>query len=96
MSEENNELMTNRQLSQLCAKGLCEWCSKEYTRLQIVHNDYKYLLEDSDAPVSDKIIIRPFEKVAFTDADENTWYTPTKQAFTALIGGDKARHIFGF
>lgn len=92
MSEEG-KLMTNRQLSQLCAKGLCEWC---YKTEQKVCSNYEYLCSESDFSVSDQIVIRPFEKVAFTDADENTWYTPTKEAFNALIGGDRARHIFGF
>ena len=92
MSEEV-ELMTNRQLSQLCAKGLCEWC---YKKEQKVRSNYEYLCSESDISVSDQIVIRPFEKVVFTNADENTWYTPTKEAFTALIGGDRARHILGF
>ena len=87
------ELMTNRQLSQLCAKGICEWCYKEE---QKVHSNFEYLANESDLPVSDQIVIRPFEKVAFTDADENTWYTPTEEAFNALIGGDRIRNILGF
>ena len=91
MSEK--ELMTNRQLSQLCAKGLCEWCYKEE---QKVRTNVEYLVNESDLPVSDQIVIRPFEKVAFTDADVNTWYTPTKETFTALISGDRTRHILGF
>ena len=92
MSEEVR-LMTNRQLSQLCAKGLCEWC---YKAEQKVHSNYDYLCSESDISVSDQIIIRPFEKVIFSNADENTWYTPTKEAFDALIGGDRTRHILGF
>ena len=92
MSEEVR-LMTNRQLSQLCAKGLCEWCYKEE---QKVCSNYEYFCSESDISVSDQVVIRPFEKVAFTDADENTWYTPTKEAFTALIGCDRTRHILGF
>lgn len=92
MSEEV-KLMTNRQLSQLCAKGLCEWC---YKAEQKVRSNYEYLCSESDISVSDQIIIRPFEKVIFTDADEKSWYAPTKEAFTALIGGDRTRHIFGF
>lgn len=92
MSEEV-KLMTNRQLSQLCAKGLCEWC---YKAEQKVHSNYDYLCSESDISVSDQIIIRPFEKVIFSNADENTWYTPTKEAFDALIGGDRTKHILGF
>ncbi len=87
------ELMTNRQLSQLCAKGICEWCYKEE---QKVHSDFEYLISASDLPVSDQIIIRPFEKVFLTNADENSWYKPTEDAFNALIGGDRTRHILGF
>lgn len=89
----DNKLMTNRQLSQLCAKGLCEWC---YKAEQKIRSNYEYLYSESDISVSDQIIIRPFEKVIFTDADENTWYTPTEEAFNALIGGDRTRHILGF
>lgn len=92
MSEEV-KLMTNRQLSQLCAKGLCEWC---YKAEQKVRSNYDYLCSESDISVSDQIIIRPFEKVIFSNADENTWYTPTKEAFDALVGGDRTRHILGF
>lgn len=91
--KEEVELMTNRQLSQLCAKGLCEWC---YKAEQKVRSNYEYLCSVSDISVSDQIIIRPFEKVIFTDADENTWYTPTEEAFTALLGADKTRHVLGF
>ena len=87
------ELMTNRQLSQLCAKGICEWCYKEE---QKVHSDFEYLISESDLPVSDQIVIRPFEKVAFTDADEKSWYTPTKETFMSLINSDRTRHILGF
>ena len=97
MNEENNELMTNRQLSQLCAKGLCEWCSKDkHIRSQIVHNDYKYLLSDSDNPVSEQIVIRPFEKDVLMNVDNSEWYIPTKIAFDAILGRDKASRIFGF
>ena len=92
MSEEV-KLMTNRQLSQLCAKGLCEWCYKEE---QKVRSNYEYLCSESDIPVSDQIVIRPFEKVTFTNANENTWYTPTKESFTALLGSDRTRRILGF
>ena len=53
------ELMTNRQLSQLCAKGLCEWCYKEE---QKVRSNYEYLCSESDVSISNQIIIRPFEK----------------------------------
>lgn len=92
MSEEV-KLMTNRQLSQLCAKGLCEWCYKEG---QKVRSNYEYLCSESDIPVSDQIVIRPFEKVAFTNADENSWYTPTKETFMSLIGGERIRRTLGF
>ena len=87
------ELMTNRQLSQLCAKGICEWCYKEE---QKVHSNFDYLVNESDLPVSDQIVIRPFEKVAFTNADENSWYTPTKDTFITLIGGERIRRTLGF
>ncbi len=87
------ELMTYRQLSQLCAKGICEWCYKEE---QKVRTNIEYLAVESDLPVSDQIVIRPFEKVAFTDADENSWYTPTKDSFTTLIGGERMRRTLGF
>jgi len=89
----NEELMTNRQLSQLCAKGLCEWCYKEE---QKVHTDFEYLVSESDIPVSNQIAIRPFEKMPFTDADENKWYEPTKEAYTVLLSSDRTRHILGF
>ena len=89
----NEELMTNRQLSQLCAKGLCEW---SYKKGQKVHTDFEYLVSKSDIPVSNQIAIRPFEKMPFTDADENKWYEPTKEAYTLLIGSDRTRHIHGF
>lgn len=92
MSEEV-KLMTNRQLSQLCAKGLCEWSSKVCDK---VYSYWSYSCKESDEQVPDQVIIRPFEKVIFTDADENTWYTPTEGAFNALIGGDRTRHILGF
>ena len=85
--------MTNRQLSQLCAKGLCEWSSKVSDE---VRTYWDYSCKRSDEQIPDYILIRPFEKVAFTDADENAWYTPTKEAFTALICGDRTRHILGF
>lgn len=89
----SNKLMTNRQLSQLCAKGLCEWSLRNG---EYVHTDFEYPRYKSDKQVDEQIIIRPFEKAAFTDADENTWYTPTEETFNALIGGDRMRHILGF
>ena len=92
MSEEG-KLMTNRQLSQLCAKGLCEWA---VINEQLVRHSYDYTLECQDAPVPETTVIRPFEKVFLTNADGNSWYKPTEDAFTALIGGDRARHILGF
>ena len=85
--------MTNRQLSQLCAKGLCEWSLRNS---EYVHTDFEYSRYESDKQVYEQIIIRPFEKVAFTNADENSWYKPTEYAFNALIGGDRTRHILGF
>ena len=91
--KEETELMTNRQLSQLCAKGLCEWSSKVSDK---VYSYWDYSCKDSDEQVPDYILIRPFEKVAFTNADENSWYSPTKEAFTGLLGADRTRHIFGF
>lgn len=90
---EEVKLMTNRQLSQLCAKGLCEWSSKVCDK---VYSYWSYSCKESDEQVPDWILIRPFEKIIFTDADENTWYTPTEEAFTALIGGDRTRRVFGF
>ena len=93
MSEENNELMTNRQLVQLCAKGLCEWSSKVSDK---VYSHWDYKCKDSDEQVPDWILIRPFEKVALANTDENSWYTPTKESFIALLGADRTRHILGF
>jgi hypothetical protein len=61
-----------------------------------VRTYWDYSCKESDKQVPDFILIRPFEKVAFTDADENTWYIPTKDAFTALLGADRTRHILGF
>jgi hypothetical protein len=46
--------------------------------------------------VPETTVIRPFEKVFLTNADGNSWYKPTEDAFNALIGGDRTRHIFGF
>lgn len=92
MSEEV-KLMTNRQLSQLCAKGLCEWSSKVSDK---VRTYWDYLRKESDEQVPDYVLIRPFEKVVFTNADKNTWYTPTENAFNVLINGDRTRHVFGF
>jgi len=89
----NENLMTNRQLAQLTAKGLCEWCYKEE---QKVRTNFEYLVNESDLPVSDQIVIRPFEKVAFTNADENSWYAPTKDSFMTLIGGERIRRTLGF
>ena len=89
----NDELMTNRQLSQLCAKGLCEWSSKVSDK---VYSYWDYSCKDSDKQVPDYIVIRPFEKVAFTNADENSWYTPTKETFMSLIGGERIRRTLGF
>ena len=89
----NEELMTNRQLSQLCAKGLCEWSLRNG---DTVHTDFEYSRTVSDKQVPEQIIIRPFEKALFTNADENEWYTPTKEAYTLLIGSDRTRHILGF
>lgn len=65
MSEEV-ELMTNRQLAQLCAKGLCEWSSKVSDK---VRTCWEYSYKYSDDQVPDYILIRPFEKVIFTDVD---------------------------
>ena len=90
MSEEV-KLMTNRQLSQLCAKGLCEWSSKVCDK---VYSYWSYSCKESNEQVPDWVLIRPFEKVAFTNADENTWYTPTEEAFNGLICGDRIRQIF--
>lgn len=90
---EEKELMTNRQLSQLCAKGLCEWRYKEE---QKVRNCFEYLCSESDSPVSESIIIRFYEKPPFTDANENEWYLPTKKSYTILLHSDRIRHILGF
>lgn len=90
---EKVELMTNRQLARLCAKGLCEWSSRVSDK---VYSYWDYLDKDSDEQVPDYVVIRPFEKVAFTNADENTWYAPTKESFTALINSNRTRHILGF
>lgn len=87
------ELMTNRQLSQICAKGLCEWCYKEE---QKVHTNYDYLECLSNDPVSEQIVIRPFEKDVLMNIDDSEWYVPTKIAFDAILGRDKASRIFGF
>ena len=89
----DDKLMTNRQLSQLCAKGLCEWCYKEE---QKVSTDFEYLVSEPDMPVSNQIAIRPFEKMPLTNTDENEWFEPTKEAYTLLIGSDRTRHILGF
>ena len=89
----SEELMTNRQLSQLCAKGLCEWSSKVSDK---VYTYWDYSYNESEKQIPDYILIRPFEKVAFTNADENTWYTPTEETFYSLIGGDRIRHTLGF
>lgn len=89
----NEERMTNRQLSQLCAKGLCEWSLKNG---DTVHTDFEYSRDESDKQVSEQIAIRPFEKMPFTDADENKWYEPTKEAYSILLGSDRTRHILGF
>ena len=90
---EKVELMTNRQLSQLCAKGLCEWSSKVSDK---VYSYWSYSCKESDEQVPDWIVIRPFEKVAFTNADKNAWYTPTEEAFTTLLGADRTRQILEF
>ena len=89
----SGDLMTNRQLSQLCAKGLCEW-----TRYgeHLVRHSYDYLVSDSDKLVSEQIIIRPYEKITFTDANENEWYKATEEAYNLIIGSDRTRHILGF
>ena len=92
MSEEV-KLMTNRQLSQLCAKGLCEWGKNGE---QLVRHSYDYQVEVSNEPVSKEIAIRPYEKMAFTNADKNEWYRPTEEAYAAIIGSDRTRHILGF
>lgn len=89
----SNELMTNRQLSQLCAKGLCEWSSKESDK---VHTYWDYTCHESEKQIPDYVLIRPFEKVAFTNADKNTWYTPTEETFMTLINSDRTRHILSF
>ena len=90
---EKIQLMTFRQLSQLCAKGLCEWCYKEE---QKVRSSIEYLCSESDLPVSNQIVIRPFEKINFTNADENEWYAPTKEAYNLILGSDRARRVLGF
>ena len=90
---EKVKLMTNRQLSQLCAKGLCEWSSKVSDK---VRTYWDYSCNESEKQIPDYILIRPFEKVAFTNADENTWYTPTEETFNSLIGGDRIRRTLGF
>ena len=90
---ENIKLMTNRQLAQLCAKGLCEWSNSGES---LVRHFYDYLLPISNEPVSKDIVIRPFEKIAFTNVDENEWYQPTEEAYNIIIGMDKTRHVLGF
>ena len=91
--KEEIKLMTNRQLSQLCAKGLCEWANVGES---LVRHFYDYLLSTSDEPVSKDVVIRPYEKLAFTNADENGWYQATEDAYTAIIVSDRTRHTFGF
>ena len=90
---EKKEFMSHRQLSQLCAKGLCEWCYKEEEK---VHNSFEYLCNESNTPVSDQIVIRPFEKPVFSNANENEWYLPTKESYMTLLNGDRTRRILGF
>lgn len=92
MSEEA-KMMTNRQLSQLCAKGLCEWGRNGE---QLIRHSYDYQVEVSDEPVSEEIAIRPYEKIFLTNANENEWYSPTEEAYVAMIGSDRTRHILGF
>jgi len=87
------KLMTNRQLAQLCAKGLCEWSSKVSDK---VYSYWDYSCKDSDEQVPDYILIRPFEKVAFTNADVNTWYIPSEESFNSLINSYRTRYILGF
>ena len=90
---EDVKLMTNRQLSQLCAKGLCEWANIGES---LVRHFYDYLLSTSDEPVSKDVVIRPYEKLAFTNMDENEWYNPTEEAYALIIGSDRTRHVLGF
>ena len=90
---EDVKLMTNRQLSQLCAKGFCEWGKNGE---QLVRHSYDYQVEASNEPVSEEIAIRPYEKIFLTNANENEWYRATEEAFNALIGSDRTRHILGF
>ena len=91
--KEDVKLMTNRQLSQLCAKGLCEWGKIEE---HLVRHSYDYQVEASDEPVSEEIVIRPYEKIFLTNANEKEWYRATEEAYVALIGSDRTRHILGF
>lgn len=90
---EDVKFMTNRQLSQLCAKGLCEWGTANE---ELVRHSYDYSVSDSDKPVPETTLIRPYEKVSFTNANENEWYRATEDAYTAIIGSDRTRHILGF
>ena len=90
---EEVKLMTNRQLAQLCAKGLCEWSSKEGDK---VYSYWSYSCKESDEQVPDWIVIRPFEKDVLMNVDNSEWYVPTKILFDAILGRDKASRIFGF
>jgi len=90
---EKVELMTNRQLARLCAKGLCEWGKNGE---HLVRHSYDYQIEVSDEPVSEDIAIRPYEKIFLTDANEKEWYRPTEEAYIALLGSEKAGRMFGF
>ena len=64
--EEKPQLMTHRQLAEWIAKGNGEYSSTSYNH---AFSSYDYTKEHENDPVSDKVLIRPW--------DSEEWVIPT-------------------
>lgn len=93
IQEKDETMMSNKQLSLLCSKGLCEWRDNNSNT---VKHFYDYEIDTENDLVSENIMIRPLDKILGSKQDvTNTWFIPSISNYEIIYNNAGMRNFCG-